>query len=47
MSKSEMNTTRNNYKIKPYFKIHLKKNRFYSPKSRNNRKFISNKYNVK
>ena len=35
MSKSEMNTTRNNYKIKPYFKIHLKKNLFYSPKSRN------------
>ena len=35
MSKSEMNTTRNNYKIKPYFKIHLKKNLFFSPKSRN------------
>ena len=35
MSKSEMNTTRNKYKIKPYFKIHLKKNLFYSPKSRN------------
>ena len=35
MSKSEMNTTRNKYKIKPYFKIHLKKNLFFSPKSRN------------
>jgi len=33
---TEMNTARNNYKIKPYFKIHLKKNRFLSPKSRNN-----------